>query len=491
MTISPPSLPRAAREPAHRSARARTRALRPALLWSMSCALVVLAACDLAELDPADAGQTMNAAKPADAAPAAPPPSDAGASPAAPPPAQDAASAVRDASYPADAGPTSDAASGAPDAAGEAAPEAGAAVQADGGTADAALAAFPFPPLETSGMPITAPDRVWTYVEFPDTRCRDGTRAGVTLNLNKASKKLLIYLEGAVYCFDGATCLINAANVDDFGIVFNTKDEPSGGIFDLKNPNNPVRDWNIVYVPNCTGDGHGGANPKPTDVPDGPSGQYFVGHLNIQKYLQRIVPTFPAVTDVLLAGMSSGGFGVLQNLVLVQRAFPKLKVRHVNDSGPPLGKTVIAECLQERFRTLWGLDQGALSYCGDSCPNKRNYLEDNAVFVAKLLADRPGGFIGTLEDAGMTMLFGIGQNECTGTFLVDAVPTPVFRAATVAYRERLKPFPNYGTFMPEGTEHTWLRLDAFYTASTGGVRMVDWFKKIADGVAPGHAGPNP
>jgi hypothetical protein len=40
---------------------------------------------------------------------------------------------------------------------------------------------------------------------------------------------------------------------------------------------NPLRDWNIVYVPYCTGDAQAGTKTTPTDVPNGPRGQYFVG----------------------------------------------------------------------------------------------------------------------------------------------------------------------------------------------------------------------
>ena len=348
---------------------------------------------------------------------------------------------------------------------------------------------FPFPPLEARGAPLRAPNRTWTYFQFPDTRCRDGSRAGISLSLNRASQKVLIYLEGAAYCFDAASCFINANTVNDLTFYNSSRQRPSDGIFDLDNPRNPVRDWNIVYVPNCTGDGHGGTNATPTDVPGGPKGQYFVGHLNLQKFLQRIVPTFPRATDVLLAGQSSGGFGVLQNLVLVQRAFPRLKVRHVNDSGPPLNTSVIPECLQDRMRSLWGLDQGALAYCGEHCPNPRDFLEDHALFLAELFADRPGGYINSLEDGLMTMFFGLGKNNCTGELFVDWVPPATYSAALLAYRERLKPFVNYGTFLPQSIDHIWLRSPSFYTATAGDVSMVDWFTRIAEGKAPGHAGP--
>ncbi|HKU42100.1 MAG TPA: pectin acetylesterase-family hydrolase [Polyangiales bacterium] len=366
-------------------------------------------------------------------------------------------------------------------------------LDADSGQSYALLeppaADFPFPVFETSGAPLRARPGVWTYREFADTRCRDGSRAGISLRLNPASKKVLIYLEGGVYCFDAFTCALNPANVEDW--LFNSaRIAPATGIFDTRNAQNPVRDWNVVYVPYCTGDAMGGTRTTPVDVPGGPSRQYFSGHLNLQKFLQRVVPTFPDATDVLLVGMSAGGSSVLQNAVLVQRAFPKLKVRHVNDSSlPPASKAVLAGCLQDKLRTLWDLDQSSLAYCGTSCPKRDEYWQDNALFLAELFADRPSGFIDAIEDDMMRAVCGLGARDCTGNLLFDGVDAATYRRELLAYRDQLSAYPNYGTFLPEGTQHTFVKDASFYTATAGGVKLVDWFASIANGVSPGHAGP--
>jgi len=348
---------------------------------------------------------------------------------------------------------------------------------------------LPWPPLETSGAPLSAPDRTWTYVEFPDSRCRDGSKAGLSVRLNSASKKVLIYLEGGVYCFDATTCALNPSNVND--TLFNSaKSAPSAGIFDLRNEQNPVRDWNLVYVPYCTGDAMGGTKTTPTDVPGGPSKQWFVGRLNLEKFLQRIVPTFPEPSDVLLTGMSAGGSAVLMNMVLVQRAFAKLKVRHINDSSlPPLSKAMLSECLQTKLRTLWGLDQSLLAECGDSCPDHDDYWQAHSLFLARTFADRPSGFIDAVEDSMMRAVAGVGARDCTGSLLFDSVAAAPFRAELLLYREKLAPFPRYSTFYPAGSQHTWLKDNSFYSGMAGKIRLVDWFSKIANGEVPGHAGP--
>jgi hypothetical protein len=344
-------------------------------------------------------------------------------------------------------------------------------------------------PLGVLDEPLHVPDRTWTYVEFPDTRCRDGSPAGITLSLNAESNKLLIYLEGGVYCFDALTCLINPANVDD--LLFNSaRIEPRVGVFDRADPRNPVRDWNIVYVPYCSGDAMGGTRSEPVDVPGGPARQYFSGHLNLEKFLRRIVPTFPNASDVLLVGMSAGGTSVLMNMPLVQRAFAALPVRYINDSSmPPLSEASLAPCLQDRIRTLWGLDAGPLADCGASCPDAQSYWRDYALFVARSFSDRPAGFLDAIEDAQMRSLCGIGLRECTGSLLFDAIPAASYRRELLAFRDEVTPLPSFGTFYPRGEQHTWLKSESFYTGTAGQMSLVSWFGAIAEGRPAGHHGP--
>lgn len=341
----------------------------------------------------------------------------------------------------------------------------------------------------TQAEPLYARDDAWTYVDFPDTRCRDGSSAGISLRLSSASQKLLIYLEGGVYCLDALTCAINPSNVDD--VLFNSaKLEPRVGIFDRTNPRNPVRDWNIVYVPYCSGDAMGGTRQAPVDVPGGPAAQYFSGQLNLQRFLQRIAPTFPHATDVVLTGISAGGTSALLAMTHVQRAFPALKVRYIIDSSlPPLTAANLAPCLQDRMRELWGLDEGALADCGPSCADLDDYWRAHTLFVAERFADRPGGFIDAIEDSMMRSLCGMGLRECTGSLLFDSISARDFRSDLLSFREQVKHLPGYSTFYPEGTQHTWLKSESFYTGSAGDMPLVDWFAQIVNNSAPGHFGP--
>ena len=48
--------------------------------------------------------------------------------------------------------------------------------------------------------------------------------------------------------------------------------------------------------------------------------------------------------------------------------------------------------------------------------------------------------------------------------------------------------PNFGTYYPAGTVHTWLTDPKFYTEAEGGTKLVDWFTAIVNGTGVSHVG---
>src|ERR1700760_689819 len=59
------------------------------------------------------------------------------------------------------------------------------------------------PTFTATGMPLTeAVEGTWTWIDFPNTTCRDGSPSGIGVIKNSASTKLMIYLEGGGACFD-------------------------------------------------------------------------------------------------------------------------------------------------------------------------------------------------------------------------------------------------------------------------------------------------
>jgi hypothetical protein len=336
-----------------------------------------------------------------------------------------------------------------------------------------------------TGDPIQAPDNQWTYVSFPDTKCRDASAAGIAVVLNSASKNLMIYLEGGGACFDGTTCAVNPANTST------QQAAKTAGLFDRSNAANPVRDWNFVYVPYCTGDVHAGTNDA--GAISGVTGtQHFVGRLNLEKFLNRIVPTFKNMTKVLLTGISAGGFGASANADLVQYAFGSTPTALVDDSGPPMSSQYLPTCLQDKWRSTWGLDGSILKDCGADCPNPSDFTLDFAKHLARRHPNTLGGVLDTVDDGVITAFYGYGTNNCTGS-LFTPVSAQNFQAGLVDFRSQMQAagFTNFGTYFISNpaTQHTWLGGASLYTQTTGNVKLIDWVTHIVDGTGATNVGP--
>jgi hypothetical protein len=329
-----------------------------------------------------------------------------------------------------------------------------------------------------AGAPITGlMDQTWVWVDVPEAHCRNGSATGFGVNANSASNKLMIFLEGGGACFNALTCGTNpsAASASTFR-------GGTAGIFSRTDMANPVHDWNFVDVPYCTGDVFAGNKPDGS-VPGVQGTQQFVGYTNVAEFLKRIVPTFPGVTQVLLTGVSAGGFGAAANYPPVARAFAPAPVVLLDDSGPSMRDPYLATCLQQEQVNLWGFDSTILAECGSDCPDHNNYPVDAAKHVAKAFPSAKLGLVEATGDNTITAFFGFGQNNCTGSFTTP-LSEPQFTAGLTDLRMQLSAYPNYGSFIFKGTRHTSLSTQSAFdtqtatTADGGSVLLKDWIRDL-------------
>jgi hypothetical protein len=334
-----------------------------------------------------------------------------------------------------------------------------------------------------SPPPIAASARAWEFVEFPESRCRDGSSAGIFVNGAPSSQRLMIFLQGGGACFNAAMCGINPARVERADLGFAT------GILDRGQPDNPVADWNLVFVPYCTGDVHAGDHVG-GDPGIGP--QHFVGYRNLELFLDRLVPTFPQLTHVLFAGASAGGYATGLTADLPLRKFASsTRVVVLDDSGPGMSSTYIAKCLQRRWRTLFGYDRTILADCGRDCPDPDAYAQDIARHVMKN-PRLSGGLLSSIDDALNPIIFGYGVDDCTADPARIAAPLPAgqYRQGLLEFRELARANgTSFGTYYVPGEAHTFTQDPGFSTVEVGGVRLVDWVSRLIDAAPAQHVGP--
>jgi hypothetical protein len=329
------------------------------------------------------------------------------------------------------------------------------------------------------GMPLAATaDRQWSWVAFPDARCRDGSTTGLALNTSTASPNVVVFLDQGGACFNPTTCPLNASAFGRANFVAQTQ-----GMFNRDDPDNPVRDWSFAFVPYCTGDVHAGK--RPDGAIDGVGPQHFVGHSNLDAFLSRIVPTFAGAQQVLFAGSSAGGFGVLLNADHVARWFAPIPVTVVSDSGPAMPNSVVEPCLEQAWHDLWGFDQGVMLECGADCPSTSDYMIDHVLHFGWRYPSYRGGLISSSQDSTISLFFSFGRKACMGGSLAPAE----FQAGLLAFRGQLQvegtPF---GTYFIPGNQHIWLMSDAGFAANVNGVALKRWLSDLLAG-SVSHVGP--
>jgi hypothetical protein len=328
------------------------------------------------------------------------------------------------------------------------------------------------------GEKLLAPSKQWTWIDVPGAKCRDGSKTGFGVRLNPASDKLYIYLEGGGACFNGSTCAISlgAFGSAAFGAWAGTVGQL--GIFDPLPAQNPVRDWNAVYVPYCTGDVHVGSV-SDQSVPGGPSAQEFVGYENINLYLQRLIPTFANASQVMLTGVSAGGFGAAFNYDRVAKAFCPTPVVLLDDSGPPMADKYLAPCLQKQWRGLWDIDKTLPPSCSGCTEPDGGGIVNYASYLSARWPESRMGLISSTHDSVISTFFGFGHDTC-------GAPLPLtgaeYEAGLVDLRDAyLGASGHWGTYYVNSVTHTYLIGPGFYTTQVGNKPLTSWVKELLDG----------
>ncbi len=269
----------------------------------------------------------------------------------------------------------------------------------------------------------------WIWYPIDGAICRDGSPTGFFVHYGTAPK-LAIYLEGGGACINNDFCIYNPANKDQIltgngetviGSAFGSaagRQQPGvyegvpHGMHDLTNTANPYKDWSHVYVPYCTGDVHFGTR-MDSIVPGVTAPQQFVGYRNMQKFIARIVPTFEnEVNQVVLTGASAGSFGAALNFSMVQDAFGSVRVFPILDSGVPFEDSHWPSCMQQQWRTLWGLNDAMPADCAECFQADGGGMIQLADFLLDKHPNARLAVVSGLNDEVIRLFFSPGLENC-------------------------------------------------------------------------------
>ena len=167
--------------------------------------------------------------------------------------------------------------------------------------------------------PISSKDAGNGYTKYffskDDIKCYDGAQANVSVSLG-SSNNVMFFMEGGGAAWPGYTLAVEMDYIWDLGYK-NRKDE------------NPLKDWNFVYVPYCDLSIQAGDS---TIEEDGKT-VYHQGLRHVAAAVAIMKSLFPNPDKILVTGASAGAFGTYVGWPVVKSQFMNTKTYIMGDSG--------------------------------------------------------------------------------------------------------------------------------------------------------------
>lgn len=260
---------------------------------------------------------------------------------------------------------------------------------------------------------------VYTFATADGPSCMRGAPYRASVRQTE-SEDLMIFMQGGGACWS------------DFCLA--TTSAPPGipGKTNILNPTlaeNPVRDWNVVYMPYCDGSLFVGDNI--VEEPNGKKGpRIHAGLQNTSASLTLAHELFPAPNRILLAGSSGGGFGTLMVTYIVRYVWPDTPIYVMNDSGVGVahdGDRSFIDKLIDEF--------GARSFLPADCPTCGD--DGHIAVLANYLLERDDNVrIGVFTSWYDGIISEVFLKTGAGPFAdaIDKVTTPIHEAHPERYR---------------------------------------------------------
>jgi hypothetical protein len=172
----------------------------------------------------------------------------------------------------------------------------------------------------------------------PEYQCVLGGNYGLLAHAGTESDKTVIWLQPGQECWpDHPNCGNGSRAYTDEQAMAYIAAGADGGPFGptSADPDNPVANWNYIYVPTCDGSFHFGDAAADYDN-DGVPDHFHNGLRQTSAAVSLMKELFPNSQKILIAGSSNGGFGTFGATPIVRLAFPDAKLYVLNDSGPGL-----------------------------------------------------------------------------------------------------------------------------------------------------------
>lgn len=246
--------------------------------------------------------------------------------------------------------------------------------------------------------------------------CGDGSPYKFFVNRVPNTSNTIIYMEGGGACWDYESCsgqsgIRGARNPNGIPDDYMALKNPAASlvspfVFRLHPwTRTKTQNWNMVYVPYCTGDIYAGDKTTIYEDKTGanePLVWHHNGLRNVRAVTAWLKDNLPKPAQMVSTGCSAGGTGSLSNYFPLRRDIAPQRSFLINDSGPvfsaPLGAdpTLYPSVkLHEKIKEAWGLYDDAespLAYIESELPsfNPNNMGTLMTSLASKFHQDRLG-----------------------------------------------------------------------------------------------------
>ncbi|WP_036095053.1 pectin acetylesterase-family hydrolase [Leptospira weilii] len=349
--------------------------------------------------------------------------------------------------------------------------------------------------------------------------------------VSASNKKLLINFMGGGACWSGYNCF--GTNTTTYFNQLNTVPElfvkyVFQGVMNEKNGSNPFKDYDVVFIPYCTGDLHFGS--KDMTYTDPNTGTQTVvkhrGYDNVLATLKYIQSEYPGVQNVFVTGQSAGGYGALLNYPIVRETVAGLntsvKINMLSDAS----NGVVPAGFFPNLSTQWGADPSiptwvtgiAANYftvgnpsiqdfftkvstyyngSGDKTGQYTAVFDGNQRFFYKVMNIINAAPVYTDEkttdpnDSSKTYSALFGDSD--GSSIPDGTPASTDGATCGWTQQAVTSMngisggaTNYSYYIAPGDVHTISTSEEMYKVDSGGTNFVTWLTTLSTGAKPGN-----
>jgi hypothetical protein len=323
----------------------------------------------------------------------------------------------------------------------------------------------------TPSVPDLAPG--WTRIEpGGDTICSKGTPYSFFVRPGTVNKLFLFFGYGG-FCFNASLCKDGALNLVAEVRIDEAQLAKGEGVFDLDNPDNPFKDWYMVYVPDCTGDFSWGDNviDYPAMGADPAITIRHKGFVNASTATDWVFENFDGPEQIVMSGVSGGADAALAHGAFIQKRYQGSRNIYLADAS--------AGVTTDEF-------------IAENLPNWNPFVNIPEWIPALSDAAKDG-----IIDWDMMLIEGAKYFPDSMFVEFESAHDPL-QAVTLQLmggnkddwpeemEDHLKNVSesipdNFRYFVVAGGVHVMLDTDKFYRHQVDGTRFVDWLTKIIDG----------